>query len=138
MSLALTQPHLPSCDQCEAVVYDLTTGRAVRKFGRPVKRQPGHSPPCHTCPKIAAGDPPTPAMGRRAELTPANERAYAHYREGRATGWAGATVDSRVRRTADIVRQIEDAVAANREGGLAAVLAQVVAASAIGKGGAKR
>jgi hypothetical protein len=136
VSLALSQPHLPSCGDCEVYVYDLKTGRKVTKYGRPAKWQKGQQPPCHTCPKVAIGDPPTPAGGRKSELTPANERAYAHYRECRAVG--RFPEDSRVYRNADIIRQIEDAVAQNREGGLQAAITAVMAASLSGGKGAKR
>lgn len=90
-----------------------------------LKRPPGSTPPCGSCPKIPPGDVPMPH--RAAELTEQNRQCWQHFRECRAVNWqVPDAADPLVRRHADLIETAERAVErADAASALAAALARV-------------
>ena len=104
----LTAPQVAfrNCEHCQMYVYDEATGRPYEnppRSGGLVVRPPGTFPPCRIagvgCPK---GTPENP-LG----LSAANQTAWRHDRECRATGQFPD--DPLVRRNAAIIREVEEA-----------------------------
>jgi hypothetical protein len=126
VSLLLTRPGLPKCEDCCEWVFDfgeMRWGDYPHGSGKRVRRH--GPPPCGTCPKIPEGETPCPGVGQQSELTPENRMAYQHFSECDAVGEFPR--DGRVRRNAAIIRHIKDAAAAGRDLDLTNAIASVAA-----------
>lgn len=82
--LILHHPNLASltCDDCKKWVYDFKERRFHLSGGKPVPRPAGSALPCWQCPKCDGVDRKSPDEGRKAELSPKNQRALQAYYEG--------------------------------------------------------
>lgn len=93
-----------SCADCVKYLYNDRGpgkfGERLERKGKPIQRPRGVVTPCMWCPKIAPGDPATPAFAQ--ELSEKNLLAYAHYLECSAVG--DFPNDPIVRRNAAIIR----------------------------------
>jgi hypothetical protein len=105
-------------------VYDLKTGQKRTRYGRPYQWESGQTPPCHDCPKIPPDAVPCPAVGRQAELSEQNRRAYQHYQECRAV--RKFPKDSRVKRNAGIILMIRESVESSRESSIPVAVANAI------------
>jgi len=97
-----------SCDDCRAFVFDDRPdgfGRRLTRGGHPVRRPAGAPTPCSWCPKQPAAVSGVRTPDTAVELSPHNWRAYAHYRECKATGHFPD--DPIVRRNAALIAQAE-------------------------------
>ena len=75
-----------------------------------MERPPGQPTPCHKCPKIPEGEPPSPESA--LELTPQLRKVYAHYRRCKAVG--RFPDDPLVDEHAAIVAEVEESIEAGR------------------------
>lgn len=103
-------------------------------------RPPGMPTPCHTCPKIPAGQLPVPENAR--ELTPQLLKVYRHYRRCKAVGrfpvqphGEDALVVDHAALIAGVERAIEDGKFRRLELTLTATTGFAVATRALGGGG---
>lgn len=104
--LQMAHPEVPTCDECCEWLFD-DHWRRLGDTDRD-RRDPSDATPCHKCPKIPQGEPPTPVTGRQAELNEDNAQALRHYLRCKATGTFPE--DSLVEQHAAIIRQVEDQV----------------------------
>lgn len=70
-------PEVPTCTECQRWVFDATTWKKTLHRGEPMKRPPGHSPPCWSCFKGKETGRPTP----EADLSAKNHQALSLYYE---------------------------------------------------------
>lgn len=105
MSLILLHPGAASinCEDCAKWVYDLKTGQRLQHHGQDVPNPT--VTPCRKDPKIC----PKGSPEARSELTPRNWQAYGFYLECKAV--MQFPDDAIARRTAGIIRAVEDRVA---------------------------
>lgn len=127
LRLVLLHPELPSCESCQAWLYD-ENWQQTKRAGQPLSRPKGCTTPCWKCPK-SKDDKPNPD----AELSAKNWQAYTYYRQCQADTTGILPRDLTVVKNNAIIRAVEEQ--ANKEQSMMSMARMM---GVFGKGKSKR
>lgn len=102
MSLVLTHPEVPACEDCQTWLYRLPSWERVTKLGEPVRRGPGEATPCGKCVKGRHDRQPHPER----DLTPRNWQALQYYYQCEVDTTGILPRDAIVIRNNALIRQV--------------------------------